>query len=240
MRRRWVYTRWFALLVGLLTGALVGLAVYWGSRLTGAALYTLCGTVAGGVAATVFYAYSRTVRLTELKVSIPNLTDLTFAITPFNEGIAWRLFVESVTRISTQPLDQGSGVIHEALDSLYVLFQSVRGILLEARPTAGVGSTPTVEHLAIGMLNIQMRPFMAKWHARLSEWEERNPVRASRSGRKTRSAAPRWRPCARVCSTTSAGSGSWPACATSRSCWGIRTLPSPHRSGNSTSVPAIG
>ena len=175
MRQQWVYTRWFALLVGLLAGALVGLAVYGGSRLTGAALYALCGTVAGGVAAMVFYAYWRTVRLTELTVSIPNLTNLTFAITPSNEGIAWRLFVESVTRISTQPLDQGSGVIREALDSLYALFQSVRGILLEARPTAGVGSTPTVEYLAISMLNVQMRPFMAKWHARLSEWEQQNP-----------------------------------------------------------------
>jgi hypothetical protein len=175
MRQQWVYTRWFALLVGLLAGALVGFAVYWGSKLTGAALYALCGTVAGGVAALMFYAYWRTVRLTELTVSIPNFTDLTFAVTSSNEGVAWRLFVESVTRISTQPLDQGSGVIHEALDSLYVLFQSVRGVLLEARPTARVGSTPTVEHLAIGMLNVQMRPFMAKWHARLSEWEQRNP-----------------------------------------------------------------
>src|ERR1700734_2991991 len=110
MRQRWVYRRWFALLAGLLTGALVGLAVYWGSQLTGAGLYTLCGTVAGGVAAMVFYAYSRSVQLTELTVSIPNLTDLTFAVTPSNAGVAWRLFVESVTRISTQPLDQGSGV----------------------------------------------------------------------------------------------------------------------------------
>src|ERR1700722_1534352 len=175
MRQRWVYMRWFALLIGLLTGALVGLAVYWGSRLAGAALYTLCGTAAGGVAAMVFYAYSRSVRLTQLTVSIPNLTGLTFAVTPSNEGVAWRLFVESVTRISTQPLDQGSGVIREALNSLYVLFQSVRSILLEVRPTAHVGSTPAVELLAIGMLNVQMRPFMAKWHARLAERGQKHP-----------------------------------------------------------------
>ena len=42
----WWYTRWFALLAGLVVGGLVGLAVYWGSQLTGAALYALCGTVA--------------------------------------------------------------------------------------------------------------------------------------------------------------------------------------------------
>ena len=175
MRQRWVDMRRFALLIGLVTGALVGLAVYWGSQLTGATLYALCGTVAGGVGALVFYAYSRTVRLTELTVSIPSFTDLTFAVTPSNEGVAWRLFVEAVTRISTQPLDQGTGVVREALDSHYALSQAVRTILLEARPTAGVGTTQTVEHLAVGMLNVQMRPFMAKWHARLSEWENANP-----------------------------------------------------------------
>lgn len=175
MRHPRVSMRWFALFVGLVVGALLGLAVYWGSKLTNAALYTLCGTVTGGMTALVFFMYSRTVRLTELTVSIPNLTNLTFAVTPSNEGVAWRLFVESVTRISTQPLDERSGVIREALDSLYVLFQSVRKILLETRPTSGVDSAPTVEYLAIGMLNVQMRPFMAKWHPRLSGWEQSNP-----------------------------------------------------------------
>lgn len=167
--------RWIALAVGLIAGALVGLAVYWGSQLKGAALFSLCGTVAGGVAAIVYYVYSRNARLTELKVSIPHLTNLTFAITPSNEGVAWRLFVESATRISTQPLDAGAGVLREALDSLYFLFQSVRKVLLEARPTSGLTGRQTVEHLAVGMLNVQIRPFLTKWHTRLGEWEKANP-----------------------------------------------------------------
>ncbi|GAB7040394.1 hypothetical protein JCM9533A_42440 [Catenuloplanes niger JCM 9533] len=175
MRRKWVYTRWFALIVGLAAGAIVGLAVFWGSQLTGAALFALCGTVAGGIAALVIYAFARTVRLTELTVSVPNLTDLTFAVTPTNEGIAWRLFVESVTRVSTQPLEQGTGLIRESLNSLYDLFSTVRDTLIAAGPTAGVAGTQTVEHLAIGMLNHQMRPFMAKWHGELSEWEQQHP-----------------------------------------------------------------
>jgi hypothetical protein len=175
MRQRWVYTRWFALLAGLVIGAVVGLAVYWASTLTGAALYALCGTVAGGAAALVIFTYWRTVNLTELTVSIPNLTDLTFAVTPSNEGVAWRLFVESSTRVATQPLDQGSGVIRETLGSLYSLFQSVREILLEAGPTATPGTEKTVEHLALAMLNGQLRPFLSRWHPRLTAWEQANP-----------------------------------------------------------------
>ncbi|HEY0532648.1 MAG TPA: hypothetical protein VGD29_13740 [Actinoplanes sp.] len=175
MGQRWIYSRWFALGAGLVAGAIVGFAVYWGSRLHGAGLYVLGGTAAGGIAALVFYGYARTARLTQLKVSIPHLTDLTFAVTPTNEGVAWQLFVESATRISAQPLADGTGMLREALNSLYALFQSVRKILLEAHPTGRSGGVQTVEHLAIGMLNIQMRPFMAKWHALLSEWEKANP-----------------------------------------------------------------
>ncbi|PRX22178.1 hypothetical protein CLV67_105355 [Actinoplanes italicus] len=175
MRQRWVYTRWFALIAGLMIGAVVGLAVYWASTLTGVALYTLCGTVAGGLAALAIYTFWRSVHLTELTVSIPNMTDLTFAVTPSNEGVAWRLFVESSTRVATQPLDQGSGVIRETLDSLYSLFGSVRAILLEAGPTTTPGATQTVEHLALGMLNGQLRPFLSRWHPRLTTWEQSNP-----------------------------------------------------------------
>jgi hypothetical protein len=175
MRQKWLYTRWFALIVGLVLGAVVGLAVYGGSRLTGASLYALCGTVAGGVAAVVFYGYSRTIRLTELTVSIPQLTDLTFAVTPGNERVAWRLFVESVTRASIQPVDEGTGILREALDSLYGLFTSVRAILVETAPTRRPTSTQTVEHLAIAMLNLQLRPFLSTWHARLTAWEKEHP-----------------------------------------------------------------
>lgn len=175
MRQRWFYTRWFALLAGLVAGAVAGLAVYGASTLAGVALYVLCGTVAGGLAALAVFTFWRSVHLTELTVSIPNMTDLTFAVTPSNEGVAWRLFVESSTRVATQPLDPGSGVIRETLHSLYSLFGSVRAILLEAGPTTTPGATQTVEHLALGMLNSQLRPFLSRWHPRLTDWEQSHP-----------------------------------------------------------------
>lgn len=172
---KWLYSRWFALVAGLVLGGLVGLTVYAVSQLTGAALYAVCGTVAGGVAAAVYFGYSRTLRLTELTISIPQLTDLTFAVTPNNQGIAWQLFLESVTRVAIQPLE--AGILRESLNSLYTLFTAIRAILLEATPTRRPASTQTVEHLAIAMLNLQMRPFMTKWHARLTAWERDNPGR---------------------------------------------------------------
>ena len=175
MRWSWMAARWFALIVGLVVGGVVGLAVYGGSRLSGVSLYVLCGTVAGGVAALVFYGFRRAIRLTELTVSIPHLTDLKFAVTPGNTAVAWRLFVESATRVSTQPLDTEAGLLREALNSLYGLFQSIRRILLEAEPSRLAVDTKTVENLAISMINQQMRPFMSRWHPRLASWERDHP-----------------------------------------------------------------
>ncbi|MEV6843782.1 hypothetical protein [Actinoplanes sp. NPDC051411] len=117
MGRRWFHSRWSALVIGLAAGAIVGFAVYWGSRLHDAGLYTLCGTVAGGIAALVFWGFARRARLTELKLSIPYLTDVTFAVTPTNEAVAWQLFVQSATRISAQPMTEGTGIVRESLDS---------------------------------------------------------------------------------------------------------------------------
>jgi hypothetical protein len=175
MRMNWLYRRWVAIVVGLIVGGAVGLAVYEGSRLSGAGLYVLCGTAAGGIAALVFYGYTRAVHLTEMKVSIPHVSDFTFAVTQNKEVVAWRLFVECATRISTQPLEEGTGLVREALNSLYTLFTTIRTVLADTEPSRRAGGKPTVEHLAIAMLNNEMRPFMSKWHARLSKWEKENP-----------------------------------------------------------------
>jgi len=161
--------------VGLLVGAAAGLAVYQGSRLSGRSLFVLCGTTAGGVAAVVIHGYTRTIRLTEITLSIPQLTDLRFAVTKDNKAVAWRLFVETVTRVSLQPMDAASGLIREALNSLYALFTITREVLTQTQPSRGTGGNPTVEHLAIAMLNNELRPFLSTWHPRMRAWEQQNP-----------------------------------------------------------------
>lgn len=171
MRRRWMHNRWFAGTAGIVVGGAVGLAVYQGSRLAGEPLFVLCGTTAGAVAAIVINGYARTIHLTEMTVSVPQFSELRFAVTRNNELVAWRLFVEATTRVASQPMDEGNGIVREVLSSFYVLFQIVRQVLAEAHPSRHTGGKPTIEHLAIAMLNNEMRPFMSKWHARLAQWE---------------------------------------------------------------------
>lgn len=113
-------------------------------------------------------------RLTDITVSVPQFSELHFAVTRDSQQIAWKLFVESVTRISTQALDE-SGLLREALTSLYGLFAVTRDILKHGQPSAKSSRDPTVEHLAIAMLNNELRPFLSRWHPVLRQWEKQHP-----------------------------------------------------------------
>jgi len=84
---------------------------------------------------------------------------------------AWELYVELVTRVSVQPLDLDHGLAREALTSLHALFGVTREILRRHGP--GVGAVrESVGGIAIAVLNQGVRPFLAKWHPALLEWEE--------------------------------------------------------------------
>lgn len=180
MSSKWLRTRWIRLALGLVVGAAVGLAIYQGSRLSGRNLFILCGATAGAVATIVVHGYSRTVRLTDITVSVPQFSELHFAVTKDSQQVAWKLFVEAVTRISIQPLDGGTGVVREALNSLYSLFAITRDTLKQSQPSRQTGKDPTVEHLAIAMLNAELRPFLSRWHPALLAWETTHPGQGER------------------------------------------------------------
>jgi hypothetical protein len=87
---------------------------------------------------------------------------------------AWCLYVELVTRVAVQPLEANEGLLREALNSLYALFSTTREILKEAGPGVG-GSRSSVGGIAIATLNLGLRPFLAKWHPELQDWESHRP-----------------------------------------------------------------
>ncbi len=76
-----------------------------------------------------------------------------------DKDAAWDLYVELLTRITTQPLPAQDGIEKTALDSIYSLFPTTRSIL-KTRGRQCVEFTK----LAIVVLNQIIRPFTAKWH----------------------------------------------------------------------------
>ena len=156
-------------------GAIAGLVVFTVSQITGRNLYIIVGGVAGAAAVLVLQQFWRTAQLTEVKVAVPQVSELTFVVNNDARQVAWKLYVETVTRSSTQPLADEEGFIREALTSLYGLFATTRDTLKASRPSVPVSGRQTVEHLAVTMLNCQLRPFLSKWHPRLREFEKAHP-----------------------------------------------------------------
>lgn len=63
------------------------------------------------------------------------------------------------------------------MNSLHTLFNNVRRELKHVGgPTPpALSGEPTVEQLALRILNRDIRPLLAKWHPLLREWEQANP-----------------------------------------------------------------
>jgi hypothetical protein len=89
-----------------------------------------------------------------------------------HKGAGWRIFVELASRIATQPIAPGSGNLREALDSLYKLYDLIRGELKQLSPPGrNKPDGDSVEKIGLSILNGDLREFLAKWHPLLSEWE---------------------------------------------------------------------
>jgi len=119
------------------------------------------------------------VKATKLTVGLPfNLGSLVLENDEAQQRAAWSLYVELSTRISTVPLEEGTGILREALTSLYNVFNITRQILREAGPDIAQGSN-SLGSIAIAVLNQGLRPFLVKWHPMLKDYEEEKPANLS-------------------------------------------------------------
>ena len=71
---------------------------------------------------------------------------------------AWNLYMELLTFISTQVVDDISGTEGEALNSIYSIFPTIRSVI---RSHGRVSREFTMIALLVPKL---VRPFLAKWH----------------------------------------------------------------------------
>jgi len=93
-----------------------------------------------------------------LKIKIPFLeTELKFL--DADKNAAWDLYVELLTRITTQPLPEADGDEKTALDSVFALFPLTRHVI----KTNGRHCIQFTK-IAIVVLNQIIRPFTARWH----------------------------------------------------------------------------
>jgi len=76
-----------------------------------------------------------------------------------NKTASWQLYVELITRVTTQPLLEDHGDEESALESIYQLFNITREIIKQYGR-----KTETFTMLSLCLLNMILRPFTSKWH----------------------------------------------------------------------------
>jgi hypothetical protein len=96
--------------------------------------------------------------LSGLKINLGFL-ETEFAPKDPDRAAAWELYVELLTRITTQSLAPEDGDEKTALDSIHAIFPLTREILRSHGSGCG-----EFAKLAIPVLNQIIRPFTAKWH----------------------------------------------------------------------------
>lgn len=165
------------LILGTSLGLLIGWLVFSISTLSGKPLFIIEGGLIGLIISAITLACNRGsgfLTLSEVTLSLPEFAQMKFAINLEYRRVAWKLFVETLTRVATQPLGLEDGSLREALTSLYGLFGAARD-LLKNMPPSKPTSKATVEMLAVKMLNQEIRPFLSKWHVRLKKFETTRP-----------------------------------------------------------------
>lgn len=97
-------------------------------------------------------------KMTNLRINAQFLT-VSLEFNDADRHAAWEMYIELLTRITTQPLAQEHGDEATALASIHSLFPTTRNIIKKH----GRDSLQFTK-LAIIVLNQIIRPFTAKWH----------------------------------------------------------------------------
>lgn len=103
---------------------------------------------------------------------------------PSNEEklASWELYVELITRISVAELRADEGLLREALNSLYSLFDTTRNILKRYGPKLAIpkkAGTLSFGFIAVSILNNVLTPILSKWHPLLLDYENNKPLGVS-------------------------------------------------------------
>lgn len=96
--------------------------------------------------------------MTSLKIKAPFL-EMDWNPADPDRDAAWELYIELLTRITTQPLPEQHGDERTALDSIYSLFSITRSTI-KSHGRDCIEFTK----IAVVVLNQVIRPFTARWH----------------------------------------------------------------------------
>jgi hypothetical protein len=162
----------FGFLAGFLSDQAVehwqGIPSDWRHGLDGAAL----GVLVALIGQPLWRSWPQELRVTKVTAKLPEIADIEVELSSPGRTVAWHLFIELATRVSTQPLDPDGGDLSAALASLYRIFDETRKELKTLPVSRGSEERHTVEYVALLILNGHLRPFLSRWHPHVDAWKD--------------------------------------------------------------------
>lgn len=96
--------------------------------------------------------------MTSLKINLKFL-EMDWAPNDCDKDAAWEMYIELITRVSTQQLLPDHGDEKTALTSIYTLFDITREVIKRKGRKC-----ESFTKIAVIILNQKIRPFTARWH----------------------------------------------------------------------------
>ncbi len=149
-------------------GSLGSSAVYAVGSTGGTALCAVFGGLAG-IIVSLSLGYRSGVELTQVTLSVP--MSITFMVAGETRLTARKIRIEMVSRIAVRPLEDGAGIMREALSSLREMMLEMRSLLKEVPPTSTAARGDSLDEIVEEILTLFLGPFLAHWHTLLTEWE---------------------------------------------------------------------
>ena len=134
-----------------------------------AAIFTLFIFLAGLIAVVVVKCFRR-LQIKSASLNVPfKIGSITFETTPTDRIIAWKAYVQLVTRKAALPFDDKHDVIEDVYASMYSLFDTSRD-LLSNLPPRSFENPDGISAILLRVINDGLRPHLTRWQSDFRSW----------------------------------------------------------------------
>ena len=119
---------------------------------------------------------AKDIGINELTFKFPLISDTKISLTNAQQEQLRALYMGLSNRVIAQDLridEENTGLIREAMDSLYTSLTFIRDTLktMPASSADEIKAKTSFEHALYPLINQVLRPFLSRWHPRLKSWE---------------------------------------------------------------------
>lgn len=108
--------------------------------------------------------------IARMNINIANIGSIEIEKNKDVSCIAYKVWVEIMTRKVGLHFEEGKDVVAEVYDSWYDLFGIVRELLKQIKPNKYDKGMKKLENLLIKVLNEGLRPHLTEWQAKFRKW----------------------------------------------------------------------